>query len=76
MKLAYQTRKVTRAVAEVAPARDILDSNPKSSKRGKKEEDDNVNLESKKKREKDIAGSTGRPLEFPSSNKYKDFDEK
>ena len=59
------TQKGTRA--EAATAEDILESEPKSIARSKKEKEDDENLEIKK-RKKAIAEWIGRPLKPPSRN--------
>ena len=73
MTLARRTRKLTKATA---PARDILDSEPKSVVSGEEEEEDGGYSESKKKRDKAITARTGRPHEPPSRNDDEDYDDK
>ena len=60
-------RKGARAASEVATAEDILESDPKSVASGKKEKEDDKNLE-RKKHEKSIAEWIVRPLKPPSRN--------
>ena len=61
------TRKGTRAAAAAATAKYILESDSGTIASGKKEKEDDENLEIKK-RKKAIAEWIGRPLKPPSRN--------
>ena len=76
MTLTYQTQKGTSAAAALALAGDIIDSDPDSLVSIKNEEEDDGNLESKHNCEKYIIGTTVWPLESPSRNEGKDYEDK
>ena len=75
MTLAHQTQKGNKAATAASLGRDILESDPESVASGKREKEDDVNLESNQKREKSSAARIGRPLKFPSRNEDGDYED-
>ena len=68
------TQKGTRATAAAATAEDILKSYPKTVASGKKEKEDEENLESKK-RDRAITEWISRPSKLPSHNEDKEYED-